>query len=39
VYGSVDPDRYREAMRLLADLDSKTVSTPAPLEFKRGRLG
>ena len=30
---------YREAMRLLADLHSKTVSTPVPLEFKRRRWG
>lgn len=30
---------YREAMRLLADLDCQTVATPAPLEFKRRRLG
>ncbi len=29
---------YREAMRLLADLNSKTVATPAPLEFKSRRL-
>ena len=29
---------YREAMRLLADLNSKAVATPAPLEFKRRRL-
>jgi glucose-1-phosphate thymidylyltransferase len=30
---------YREAMRLLADLDCQRVATPAPLEFKRRRLG
>jgi dTDP-glucose pyrophosphorylase len=30
---------YREAMRLLADLNSETASIAAPLEFKRRRLG
>jgi len=30
---------YREAMRLLADLDCQRVATPAPLELKRRRLG
>jgi glucose-1-phosphate thymidylyltransferase len=30
---------YREAMRLLADLNNKTASTPALPEFRKRRLG
>jgi glucose-1-phosphate thymidylyltransferase len=30
---------YREAMKLLADLNDKTVATPALPEFQRRRLG